>query len=193
VPQDEAIQILLERALAGHGWAATGTLAQTWRLLRRRDEIATALRALVEKGRIVACSVIREDNRQIPGWIRPQDLELAARLERCRPRSERGVLLSPFDPVLWDRSRVDLLFGFHQVLEIYKPTAQRIYGYYCLPVLAGDRLISRFDLKADRKNGHLKVLSFHPEDENSTTDRQASRTALERFAESLSLKPSNWT
>jgi uncharacterized protein YcaQ len=102
------------------------------------------------------------------------------------------VLLSPFDPVLWDRSRVELLFDFHQVLEIFKPAPQRIYGYYCLPVLAGDRLVSRFDLKADRRAGRLMVLSVHPEDPHSAADRRASDTALHRFADSLALRPSRY-
>ncbi len=85
--------------------------------------------------------------------MRPQDLELAERLRGLRPRREAGVLLSPFDPVLWDRPRVQQLFGFEQFIEIYKKPHQRVYGYYVLPVLAGDRLIGRVDLKADRKAG----------------------------------------
>ena len=87
------------------------------------------------------------------GWIRPADRELAARLERARPRADRGVLLSPFDPLLWDRARVARLFGFDALLEIFKPAPQRVYGYYCLPVLAGEQLVARVDLKAERKHG----------------------------------------
>jgi hypothetical protein len=104
------------------------------------------------------------------------------------------VLLSPFDPVLWDRGRVRKLFSFEQVCEIFKPAEKRKYGYYCLPVLAGDRLVARFDLKADRKLGRLHVLSSHYEEGNGKRksgirDREAARFALERFAGSLSLTP----
>jgi len=87
---------------------------------------------------------------------------------------------------------VQQLFGFHQVLEIFKPAAQRIYGYYCLPVLIGDRLVARFDLKADRKTGTLRVLSRIVEetgdaDAGSPTDREAVRSAIQHFADALSL------
>ena len=100
--------------------------------------------------------------------------------------------LDGFDPVLWDRQRVQQLFGFHQILEIFKPAAQRIYGYYCLPVLAGDRLVARFDIKADRTNDTLRVLSriFEGTSDAGTgtpTDREAARSAIERFANALPL------
>lgn len=132
------------------------------------------------------------DVRQV-GWIRPSDRELAARLDTVRPRRDRGVLLSPFDPLLWDRNRVDLLFGFHQVLEIFKPAAQRQYGYYCLPVLAGDRLVARLDLKAVHRSGQLQVRACHEEQlpgdaRGRSAARAAARHALERYATTLGLE-----
>ena len=178
--RDESIEQLLLRALAGHGWAATGTLAQTWRFRNMTGELTAALERLTECGEIVPCTLNRGQGGRSRGWIRPRDLELADRLERVRPRRDRGVLLSPFDPVLWDRARTEILFGFHQVLEIFKPAAQRIYGYYCLPVLAGERLVARFDLKADRKACTLAVLAAHFEDPSSTVDRAAAGASLER-------------
>ncbi len=183
----EALEVLLLLALAGHGWAATGTLARTWRLRNRPQEIRAALDRLQDRAAIAPCVVDGGRGRRALGWVRPEDLELAARLEGTRPRGDRGTLLSPFDPVLWDRARVHLLFGFDQVLEIFKPAPQRRYGYYCLPVLAGDRLVARVDLKADRRRGRLELLSAHFENRASAADRAATRSALDRFAVAVGL------
>ena len=193
MPVEAALERLLLQALDGHGWATTGTLARTWRLRNRPAEIAAALSRLVDRGAVVACALASAGGSRQAGWVRPEDLELAARLETTRPRPDTGVLLSPFDPVLWDRDRVERLFGFDQVLEIFKPAAQREYGYYCLPVLAGERLVARLDLKADRRTGILRVLSCHLEDASTQARARAAeavRTALSRYAAALGLEPS---
>jgi len=188
---EEAFDMLLSKALEGHGWATTGTLSATWRLVNCRLRVAESLQRLVESGRIVPCR-LHGAERELSGWVRPEDLDLAAGLDSARPRRDRGVLLSPFDPVLWDRQRVRLLFDFDQVLEIYKPGEARRYGYYCLPVLAGDRLIARVDLKAERKAGYLRVLSCHYESNGgkggtAPRDRHAVRCALSRYASAVGL------
>jgi len=190
VEEAEAIGQLLLRALAGHGWASTGTLAQTWRLAGCQQLICDALTRLTESGDILPCRMVDEQRKSTSGWIRPIDLELAERSRSLRPSRDRGVLLSPFDPVLWDRKRVRMLFGFEQVLEIFKPAPQRVYGYYCLPVLAGERLIARVDLKAERNTRQLNILAVHYEDEShhgraSSSDIQATNLALERYGEML--------
>jgi uncharacterized protein YcaQ len=190
VPRDRAIESLTLRALAGHGWATTGTIAQTFRLAQK--ETVAALDRLVGSEEISACTLLVDGRRGSRGWIRRDDLDLADRLRRVRPRPDRGVLLSPFDPLLWDRNRVQQLFGFHQMLEIFKPAEKRVYGYYCLPVLAGERLIARYDLKADRARGVLHVLRRHFEGRDPSTavgvaDAEAARTALERYADAVGL------
>jgi uncharacterized protein YcaQ len=195
MPKKKALEVLLLRALQGHGWATTGTLAATWRLVNRRPEIAAALERLTFRGDIVPCAVENPGGRPTPGWIRPEDRDLVPRLSRLRPRSDQGVLLSPFDPLLWDRPRVKRLFGFDQVLEIFKPAPKRLYGYYCMPVLAGERLVARFDLKAERKEGILRVLSCRFEtsrNERRAADVEAARTALSRYASALELEPVGW-
>ncbi|MCU0305125.1 MAG: winged helix DNA-binding domain-containing protein [Thermoanaerobaculales bacterium] len=189
VAASEALPALVLKALDGHGWASRATIVDTWRLRRRAAEVDAALSRLAEEGRVVGCTLAGRDGLRVPGWVRPDDLELASKLDRARPRRDRGVLLSPFDPVLWDRGRVATLFGFDQVLEIYKPADQRRHGYYCLPVLAGDELVARVDIKADRRAGRVVVLSCHHEDARpSAADREAVRHALDRHAGMLGME-----
>jgi uncharacterized protein YcaQ len=190
--EEAAVEKLLLLALKGHGWAQTGTLAQTFRLRNRNGIINQALQRLQERDLAIPCELRGASSRSITGWVRPQDLELAQRLKSVRPRGDKGVLLSPFDPLLWDRQRVKRLFDFDQILEIFKPAAKRVYGYYCLPVLAGEKLIGRLDLKADRKHGRLAVLSLHFEAESSakpgSRERAAAQLALQRYSDALGLK-----
>ena len=191
VSDADALDQLLVKALDGHGWATTGTLSATWRLRNMRPAINASLQRLQEAGEIVSCS-LHTGARDIEGWVRPRDLELADELEALRPRSDSGVLLSPFDPVLWDRARTKLLYDFELLLEIYKPVSERRFGYYCMPVLAGDHLVGRVDLKADRKSGRLEVLSCHLEPRaarksNVSRTRSAVQQAMTRFAESVGL------
>ena len=192
VSDEDSFDTLLLKALEGHGWATTGTLSATWRLVNCRERVAASLQRLVESGRVLPCK-LQGSRRELPGWVRPEDLSLAARLDAARPRRDRGVLLSPFDPLLWDRERVRLLFDFDQVLEIYKPAESRRYGYYCLPILAGDRLIARVDLKAERRAGYLRTLACHYEPKvgkgaAAPRERQAVQCALSRFASSIGLE-----
>ena len=186
VSDEEALDTLLLRALSSHGWASAGTLAATWRLVNKREAVSASLERLKDQGLVIECK-LETKSREVAGWMRTEDVELACRIDKVRPRHDRGVLLSPFDPLLWDRGRTRLLFDFDQVLEIYKPQPQRQYGYYCLPVLAGDRLIARVDLRAERKSGKLVMLSCHYETGPKLRDHTAVARALQRFAGSVGL------
>ncbi|MCA9726389.1 MAG: crosslink repair DNA glycosylase YcaQ family protein [Candidatus Eisenbacteria bacterium] len=192
----DALPTLMLRALDGHGWATVGTLASTWRLLNVRPQIDIALRRLHAEGRIVPCSLRDDNGKKTAGWIRTDHLELAARLRRLRPDPESARVLSPFDPVLWDRKRVLSLFHFEQTLEIFKPETQRVYGYFCLPVLLDEHLVGRVDLRADRRTGSLVVVKKHveataPSDAPKLTAAERTRAvdaAVQRHADSLGLR-----
>jgi len=72
-----------------------------------------------------------------------------------------STILTPFDPITWNRARARRMFGFDYRIEIYTPAAKRVYGYYSLPILMDDALVGRIDLKADRKARTLIVKSAH--------------------------------
>jgi uncharacterized protein YcaQ len=91
----------------------------------------------------------------VEGWREPALRPPGLRVRR--PRREHATLLAPFDSLIWERERTSRLFDFDYRIEVYVPAPKRRYGYYVLPLVLGDALAARFDLKADRKAGVLRV------------------------------------
>jgi uncharacterized protein YcaQ len=100
----------------------------------------------------------------------------------------RAALLSPFDRLVMDRKRLDVLFGFDYVLEMYKPKAQRIWGYYALPVLFGDRLVGKLDATAERDEGVLRVDAVHEDEPFTSAMKDAVDAEIDDLAGWLGLE-----
>jgi len=103
------------------------------------------------------------------------------------PFEGRTALLSPFDPVTRDRVRMEDLFEFEYILEMYKPAAKRRWGYFALPILHGDRLVGKLDATADRKAGRLFVDAVHEDVPFSTSMTKAVDAEIAALADWLRL------
>lgn len=146
VNADDAQRELVRRALTAHGIGTAKDIADYYRLY-----VATAARVLDE-----LVSAGEAEKVTVEGWKAPGYVAAGVRIPR---RIEAAALLSPFDPVVWERDRTERMFGFRYRIEIYTPAPQRVYGYYTLPALVDEAIVGRIDLKSDRQNGVLRVQS----------------------------------
>jgi uncharacterized protein YcaQ len=102
--------------------------------------------------------------------------------------SSRTALLSPFDRLVFDRRRLEELFGYEYLLEMYKPAAKRRWGYFALPILHGDRFVGKLDAKADRKAGVLRIHAVHEDEPFDEETEAAVRREIEDLARWLGLE-----
>lgn len=149
----DAINWFCSEALTRLGFATSGEIAAFWANVTPAEAKQWVARALTNN-RIEEIDVIGVDGKARRSVAMPGLIEEAA---ACPPPPPRVRILSPFDPALRDRNRAERLFGFFYRIEIFVPEAKRQYGYYVFPILEGDTLIGRIDMKADRDADVLNV------------------------------------
>lgn len=151
---DESKKALLLQAAMAHGVGTYTDLVDWHRMSVSSHRKLFA--ELIESGDLLEVSVA--------GWQQPAFIHRDAQLDGLGPKSpgSRTTILSPFDPVCWNRDRIQRMFGFEYRIEIYTPEPKRHFGYYTLPILHGRDLVGRIDLKSDRQGKRLMVqASWH--------------------------------
>lgn len=149
---DDGLRLLTRAAVRAHGIGSARSIADYFRLPVRPVE--TVLGELIATGEVELV--------EVHGWAGPVYKDSAAILPRA---AEARALLSPFDSLVFERHRLERLFGFRYRIEIYTPAPRREYGYYVLPFLLRDTVAARVDLKADRAGRSLLVPAAHGEPE----------------------------
>jgi len=174
---DEYTRWAILRGVEARGALTEGAVAEMWRLRGGGGRVRPHADALVAEGKLRRVEV--DDGKA------PVLLPVASEPRGPLPPA---LLLSPFDNLLWDRTFLERVFGFRHVIEVYKREHERLYGYYFLPLLAGDRFVGRVDLKADRAEGVLRIRRFTPEPRvRGNVDEKLERAAA-RLARTLGVE-----
>jgi uncharacterized protein len=168
-------ELEVRRALALKAVRALGVAVARWvpdYFRTPKKGAVSLLEELADEG-----SLLRAEIEDEPAYLHPENTQLAEEVLSGRTQSSVTTLLSPFDPVVWDRTRASELFLFDYKIEVYTPAAKRRYGYYSLPILHDGALVGRLDAKAHRKEGLFEVKAVHLEPDVAVTKSLVSNVA----------------
>jgi uncharacterized protein len=175
--EEETLRTFALLAVEARGALTEAAIREHWRLKGGKVRLHSHLEALVAEGMLRELHV---DDGGTPFYVLPT-------AELDGPPAP-PVLLSPFDNLMWDRPLLRRLFDFQHVIEVYKREHERVYGYYVLPLLAGDGFVGRADVKADRAEGVLRIRKFTREPgARGNVDAKLERAA-DRLARILGLE-----
>jgi uncharacterized protein YcaQ len=181
LPERNAVRLAAQKALRALGVARKSHI-QNHFIRSRYPGLPSVLAELQAEGLIVPVRVAGEGVEWPGPWfVHADDMPLLEALENgaWQPRT---TLLSPFDNLICDRARTELLWDFFFRIEIYVPKEKRQYGYYVLPILHGDRLIGRIDPQMDRRSGRLTINALYAEPD-APQDAEASRAVAQAIEE----------
>jgi uncharacterized protein len=185
LPDTEVVRIAAERALRALGVARIADIRQHF-IRSRYPGLPAVLKDLAAEGRIVPVAIGENGTAWKGDWyVHAEDLPLLNRLaDEHADWGARTTLLSPFDNLICDRARTELLWDYEFRIEIYVPKEKRRWGYYVLPILHGDRLIGRIDPTMDRKHGILTINAIYaePDAPDTASTGQAIRGAIDDLA-----------
>ena len=167
--REQAQRELMSIGARAMGVATARDLRDYFRLPAK--DAAARVAELVEARELVPVTV--------EGWKQQAYLHREAKIPSAGKVGDLAALLSPFDSLIWERQRTERLFDFHFRLEIYTPVHKRKHGYYVLPLLVGERVVGRVDLKSERSSGVLQVKG------GSVEPGVAVRSVLEPLAQRL--------
>jgi uncharacterized protein len=142
-----------------------------------RKALPRTIDRFVEDGRLIPVALPNATKKRL-AWATPEALDLAE-----TSATSRTTLLSPFDPLIYDRERTSALFGFEYKLEMYVPKEERKFGHFTLPVVYDNQLVGRLDSEVDRKQNVLVVNRLHWETERPAPVRRAVQAAIEQLAD----------
>ena len=155
---DEVHERFVLNTVKALGVTKAAWVADYFRLYKK--DAQTAIAKLTKSGQI---ETVQVEGWDVPGYFHPDALKQVEAAAKGKIPRSKTTLLSPFDPLVWDRARAQELFNFTYQIECYTPAPKRKYGYFTLPILYNNALIGRLDPKAHRKEGIFEVKALHLE------------------------------
>ncbi len=168
----ETLNYLLDRALQSQGIVSLESICHLD--APRKPAMKRLLESLVRRRELIPAQL--EGAGQSLHWVRPETLDAIP-----EPAQEHVHILSPFDPLIIQRKRLRLFFDYEYRFEAYLPKHKRVFGYFCCPVLIGDRIVAALDLKTDRSRQKLLVQRWNSIGRASRSHQQQVEAALHKF------------
>lgn len=176
---EEVKRQMVLKSVQALGVTKAAWIADYFRMPKKGTLIS--LKELLEAGQLLQ---VRVEGWQDPGYFHPVNQRMVEAAAQGKLPESKTTLLSPFDPIVWDRQRALELFNFDYRIECYTPAPKRKYGYFTLPILYNNAVIGRLDPKAHRKEGIFEVKALHLEPDVEITDHLVSelKTTLQDCA-----------